>query len=59
MPIEEYLKKVTKDIREHYSGAYLNICFTDDSIMITNCEEIKLNSLDCGETWHRIGEDND
>ncbi len=50
---EEYIKKVTKEIREHYAGAYLDICFNDDSIMITNCDDIRINSFDYGQTWSR------
>ena len=53
MEFEEYLKKITKELRERYPGDYLDICLHGDSIMISNCDDIKLNSLDCGETWVR------
>ena len=51
MEITEYLKKITKEIREHFAGDYLDICFNGDSIMISNCDDIKLHSLDNGENW--------
>ena len=49
--IKTYLEKVTKEIRERYAGSYLDICLNGDSIMISNCDDIKIHSLDCGETW--------
>ena len=57
MEFEDYLKKITKEIRERYPGTYLDICFTNDSIMISNCDDIRIVSLDNGENWTRRNED--
>ena len=56
MPITDFLKQITKELRERYAGVYLDICINEDSIMISNCDDIKLCSLDNGETWIDRGE---
>ena len=56
MELIKQLEYLVSEIREMYQGDYLDICFTGDSIMITNCEDIKINSKDKGKTWTRRGE---
>ena len=58
MELIKQLEYLVREIREIYKGDYLDICFTEDSIMITNCEDIKISSKDKGKTWTRR-EEND
>ena len=54
--IEDYLKQQTEDILRMLKDngiKYLDICFIEDSIMITDADNLKINSLDGGETWQK------
>ena len=54
--LEELLKKQTVEIQKilkEHSIEYLDICFYEDSIMITDAGDLKISSLDGGKTWHK------